>query len=100
MKILPIALLSLAFAFGISAQPTLTITEQNETLTADYNGTAVPLTLHGPVDGWTVPAACRIARARVEHPDGRGERGTVSGRGRARAEIMIAAIDAGRRPLA
>jgi hypothetical protein len=56
MKTLPITLLLLPLAFGASAQPipTLTITEQNETLTADYNGTAIPLTLGGLVDAWSV----------------------------------------------
>jgi hypothetical protein len=56
MKILPVVLLSLVFAFRASAQPipTLTITEQNETLTADYNGIPVPLTLGGIVDAWAV----------------------------------------------
>src|SRR4051812_26159911 len=56
MKLLPIALLSSAFAIGLSAQPipTLTITEQNDILTADYNGTPVLLTLSGPVNAQTV----------------------------------------------
>jgi hypothetical protein len=55
MKLLPIALLSSAFAIGLSAAiPTLTITEQAETITADYNGTPVPVALTGPVDGWTI----------------------------------------------
>ncbi len=61
MKLLPIALLSSAFAIGVSAQliPTLTITEQGEgfnAITADYNGTPVPVLLTGDPagDNWTI----------------------------------------------
>ena len=46
---------------ALSPIPTLTITEQNETLTADYNGTPITLALGGPVDGWTADLPSQFA---------------------------------------